>query len=123
MAPRVIALRAALPGQFRGPDPEGQAWEASLGGDVRWSGCHLFHCGPDGRAARVIRQVAVPIAPGDDRARFARRMAQAEQWVLLKGIKQLLYERRTAPQRRRPMSRRGKETERPQTAQGQQGRP
>ena len=107
MAPKVIALRAALPGQFPGPDPEARAWEASRRGEVRWSGCHLFRRGADGRAARVIRQVVVPIAPGDDRARYTRRMAQAEKWVLLKGIKQLLYERRNAPRHaRRPSGRR-----------------
>lgn len=95
--PKVIALHAALPGQFPGPDPERRAWEASRRGDVRWSGCHVFQRGPDGQAARVVRQVVVPIAPGDDYARFCQRMAQAEKWVLLKGIKQLLYERRNTP--------------------------
>lgn len=97
----VLAQREALPGQFAGPDPVRQAWEASRRGEIRWSGCHVYQPGADGRAARIVRQVAVPVSPGDDFARFCRRMHQGQRWVLLKGIKQLLYERRNARHRNR----------------------
>ncbi len=95
-AHKVIALHAALPDQFPDPDALLQAWQAGQRGDIRWSGCHVFQVGPDGSPARIIRQLVVPLSPGDDFARFSRRMALGERWVLLKSIKQLLYELRTA---------------------------
>ncbi len=98
---RVLARRQALPGQFAGPDPVRQAWEASRRGEIRWSGCHVYQPGADGRVARIVRQVAVPVSPGDDFARFCRRMNLGQRWVLLKGIKQLLYERRSTRHRTR----------------------
>ncbi len=95
-ARKIIALRAALPGQFPGTDPTRQAWQASQRGDLRWSGCHVYQVGPEGAPAQVIRQLVVPVSPGDDFARFSKRMALGERWVLLKSIKQLLYELRNA---------------------------
>lgn len=96
-AHKVIALRASLPGQFPGPDALLQAWQAGQRGDVRWSGCHVFQVGPGESSTRIIRQLVVPLNPGDEFARFSRRMALGERWVLLKSIKQLLYELRSAP--------------------------
>ncbi len=98
-AHKVIALHAALPGQFPGEDPTRQAWQASQRGAIRWSGCHVYQVGPEGAPAQVIRQLVVPISPGDDFARFSKRMALGERWVLLKSIKQLLYELRNAQHR------------------------
>ena len=98
-ARKIIALHAALPGQFPGEDPTRQAWQASQRGDIRWSGCHVHQVGPEGTPAQVIRQLVVPISPGDDFARFSKRMSLGERWVLLKSIKQLLYELRNAQHR------------------------
>ena len=98
-AHKVIALHAALPGQFPGEDPTRQAWQASQRGDIRWSGCHVFQVGQEGAPVQVIRQLVVPVSPGDDFARFSKRMALGERWVMLKSIKQLLYELRNAQHR------------------------
>ena len=95
-AHKIIALHAALPGQFPGEDPTRQAWQASQRGDIRWSGCHVYQVGPEGAPTHIIRQLVVPVSPGDDFARFSKRMALGERWVLLKSIKQLLYELRNA---------------------------
>ncbi len=92
----IIALHAALPGQFPGEDPTRQAWQASQRGEIRWSGCHVYQVGPEGAPAQVIRQLVVPVSPGDDFARFSKRIALGERWVMLKSIKQLLYELRNA---------------------------
>ncbi len=98
-AHKVIALHAALPGQFPGEDPTRQAWQASQRGDIRWSGCHVFQVGQEGAPVQVIRQLVVPVSPGDDFARFSKRMTMGERWVMLKSIKQLLYELRNAQHR------------------------
>ena len=98
---KVIALHAALPGQFPGDDPTRQAWQASQRGEIRWSGCHVYQVGPEGAPAHIIRQLVVPVSPGDDFARFSKRMALGERWVMLKSIKQLLYELRNAQHRGR----------------------
>ena len=98
-ARKIIALHAALPGQFPGEDPTRQAWQASQRGEIRWSGCHVYQVGQEGAPAQVIRQLVVPVSPGDDFARFSKRMALGERWVLLKSIKQLLYELRNAQHR------------------------
>ena len=100
-AHKVIALHAALTGQFPGDDPTRQAWQASQRGEIRWSGCHVYQVGPEGAPAHIIRQLVVPVSPGDDFARFSKRMALGERWVLLKSIKQLLYELRNAQHRGR----------------------
>ncbi len=105
-ANRIIAMRAALPGQFPDGDPVSAAWESGRRGEIRWSGCHVFQLGPDGAPARIMRQLVVPVSPGDDFARFSKRMALGERWVLLKSIKQLLYEMRSA--RARGRQRRGR---------------
>lgn len=100
-ARKIIALHAALPGQFPGEDPTRHAWQACQRGEIRWSGCHVYQVGPEGTPAQVIRQLVVPISPGDDFARFSKRMALGERWVMLKSIKQLLYELRNAQHRGR----------------------
>ena len=100
-AHKIIALHTALPGQFPGEDPMRQAWQASQRGEIRWSGCHVYQVGPEGTPAQVIRQLVVPVSPGDGFARFSKRMTMGERWVMLKSIKQLLYELRNAQHRGR----------------------
>ena len=97
---KVIGIHPALSGQFPGNEAVQQAYEAYRNGDIKWSGCNLHYVAPDGHAGDIIRQLVVPVEPKDTLERFEARMRKSEAWVLLKGVKQILYEMRTRKKRR-----------------------
>jgi phosphoribosylglycinamide formyltransferase 1 len=91
---RVMGLHPALAGTFPGGNAIEDAYNAYRSGEARWSGCNLHYIQPDGQAGPVVRQVVVPVEPKDTLDSFTERMRKGEEWVLLKGIKQHLYELR-----------------------------
>ncbi len=92
---QVIGLHSALRGQFPGEDAVSRAYAAYRAGEIKWSGCNAHYVLPDGEAGDMLRQVVVPVEPKDTPEQFAARMRRGEKWVLLKGVKQHLYELRT----------------------------
>jgi folate-dependent phosphoribosylglycinamide formyltransferase PurN len=92
---KIVSLHPALPGQFPGTDAVKRAFDAYQKGTIKWSGCNLHYVLPDGKTGKVIRQVVVPVERKDTLERFQDRMRKSEEWVLLKGVKQFLYELRT----------------------------
>lgn len=92
---KVIRMHPAPPGQFPGKDAVKRAFEAYHKGKIKWSGCNLHYIASGGQAGKVIRQIVVPVEPKDTLERFQERMRKSEEWVLLKGVKQFLYELRT----------------------------
>ena len=97
---QVIGLHSALKGQFPGENAVSRAYAAYRAGEVKWSGCNAHYILPDGEAGKMLRQVVVPVEPKDTPEQFAARMRRGEKWVLLKGVKQHLYELRTKKRKR-----------------------
>lgn len=91
---KIIAIHPALAGQFETADAVEQAFEAFHNRQIRWSGCNVHYVGPKGTVDDVMRQLVVPVEPKDTLERFAARMRKGEKWLLLKGVKQFLYELR-----------------------------
>ncbi|HLV34097.1 MAG TPA: formyltransferase family protein [Spirillospora sp.] len=98
---KVIAVHPALAGQFPDADAVERAFKAFHDKEIKWSGCHVHYVGPAGTAAKVMRQLVVPIEPKDTLERFAARMRKGEKWLLLKAVKQFLYELRNQNKRSR----------------------
>ncbi len=91
---KVIAIHPALDGQFATPDAIGRAFDAFGKDEIKWTGCNVHYVGADGKAAEVMRQLVVPVEPKDTLERFTARMRKSEKWLLLKAVKQYLYELR-----------------------------
>ena len=92
---RVINLHPALAGKFPGTNAIERAFEAYHRGEIPYSGCMVHYVTPEVDAGELIRQIVVPLTPNDDMERFVERMHMSERFILLKAIKQFLYERRT----------------------------
>jgi folate-dependent phosphoribosylglycinamide formyltransferase PurN len=92
---QVIALHPALAGQFPVADAVSAAYDAYRRGEIKWTGCNVHYVEPEGKAGKVMRQIVVPVEPKDTPERFEERMRQSEAWLLLKAVKQFLYELRT----------------------------
>jgi phosphoribosylglycinamide formyltransferase-1 len=92
---KVIAAHPALAGHFMSGSAVEQAYEAFQKNEIKWSGCSVHYVGPNGAAAEVMRQLVVAIEPKEPIDRFEARMRQGEKWLLLKAVKQYLYELRT----------------------------
>jgi folate-dependent phosphoribosylglycinamide formyltransferase PurN len=97
---QVIGLHPALKDQFPGENAVSRAYDAYRAGEIKWSGCNTHYVLPDGKAGEMLRQVVVPVEPKDTPERFAARMRKGEKWVLLKGVKQHLYELRMKKRKR-----------------------
>lgn len=97
---KVIAVHPALAGQFPTPDAIERAYDAFQKKEIKWSGCNVHYVGPNGSAAAVMRQIVVPVEPKEPLDRFAARVRKSEKWLLLKGVKQFLYELRNRKPRR-----------------------
>ncbi len=91
---KVIAVHPALAGQFPAPDAIQQAYEAFQKQEIKWSGCNIHYVGPNGSTAEVMRQIVVPVEPKEPLDHFTARVRKSEKWLLLKGVKQFLYELR-----------------------------
>jgi folate-dependent phosphoribosylglycinamide formyltransferase PurN len=91
---KVIALHPALSGQFPGADAVEKAFEAYHKGEIKWTGCNVHFVQAGGKAGKLMRQIVVPVEPKDTIERFSARMRQSEEWLLLKAVKQVLYELR-----------------------------
>jgi phosphoribosylglycinamide formyltransferase-1 len=91
---KVIAIHPALNGQFSSADAVERAYEAFRKDEIKWTGCNVHYVGAGGTAAEVMRQLVVPVEPKDTLERFATRMRKSEKWLLLKAVKQYLYELR-----------------------------
>lgn len=92
---KVIALHPALAGEFPDADAVTAAYEAYRRGEIKWSGCNVHYVEPGGKTGKVMRQIVVPVEPKDTPERFEERMRKSEEWLLLKAVKQFLYELRT----------------------------
>jgi folate-dependent phosphoribosylglycinamide formyltransferase PurN len=92
---KVIALHPALAGEFPNADAVEAAFAAYQRGEIKWTGCNVHFVEPEGKTGKVMRQIVVPVEPKDTPERFEERMRQSEAWLLLKAIKQFLYELRT----------------------------
>ena len=92
---QVIALHPALAGEFPGANAVQQAYEAFQRGEIKWSGCNIHFVEPEGKRGPVLRQLVVPVESKDTPERFMARMRKSEEWLLLKAVKQVLYELRT----------------------------
>ena len=97
---KVIGIHPALSGQFPGKEAVRRAYEAYRNDEIKWSGCNLHYIMPDGQTGDIIRQLVVPVEPKDTLERFQTRMRKSEAWILLKGVKQFLYELRASKKRR-----------------------
>ena len=97
---KVIGIHPALTGQFPGKEAVRRAYEAYRNGEIKWSGCNLHYIAPEGQTGDIIRQLVVPVEPKDTLERFEARMRKSEAWILLKGVKQFLYELRARKKRR-----------------------
>jgi phosphoribosylglycinamide formyltransferase len=95
---KVIAIHPALNGQFATADAVARAYEAFRKGEIKWTGCNVHYVGADGTTAEVMRQLVVPVEPKDTLERFTDRMRKSEKWLLLKAVKQYLYELRNTNQ-------------------------
>jgi phosphoribosylglycinamide formyltransferase-1 len=91
---KVIAVHPALNEQFPVANAVERAYEAFRNNEIKWTGCNVHYVGADGAAAEVMRQLVVPVEPKDSLERFAERMRKSEKWLLLKAVKQYLYELR-----------------------------
>lgn len=91
---KVIAVHPALNGQFNTADAIERAFEAFQQHEIKWTGCNVHYVGADGTTAEVMRQLVVPVEPKDTLERFADRMRKSEKWLLLKAVKQYLYQLR-----------------------------
>ncbi|MBZ0298936.1 MAG: hypothetical protein K8J31_04300 [Anaerolineae bacterium] len=98
-AHKVLAVQPSLDGHFPGANAVEQAFEAFQAQQIKWSGCNIHYVGPGGTVAGVMRQLVVPIEPKEALERFAARMRKGEHWLLLKAVKQVLYELRTRNKR------------------------
>jgi phosphoribosylglycinamide formyltransferase-1 len=96
---KVIAVHPALDGQFNTADAIERAFEAFQNHEIKWTGCNVHYVGSDGATAEVMRQLVVPVEPKDTLDRFVSRMRKAEKWLLLKAVKQYLYELRNTDKR------------------------
>jgi folate-dependent phosphoribosylglycinamide formyltransferase PurN len=92
---RVMGVHPALPGQFLNADPMQSALEAYAKKEIKWTGCNVHYVAADGAVGAILRQMVVPIEHKDDVGKLAERMRKSEKWLLLKAIKQFLYEQRT----------------------------
>ena len=100
---KVIGIRPSLADEFPGAgrDAIKQAFEAYNKGTIKWSGCHVHYVVPNGKTGKVMRQLVVPIESRDTLERFEERMHTNEKWLLLKSVKQFLYELRMRKKRTR----------------------
>lgn len=92
---KVIALHPALAGEFPDANAVDAAYEAYRRGEIKWSGCNVHFVEPEGKTGKIMRQIVVPVEPRDTAQRFEERMRKSEEWLLLKAVKQFLYELRT----------------------------
>ncbi|MBZ0287680.1 MAG: phosphoribosylglycinamide formyltransferase [Anaerolineae bacterium] len=91
---QVINLHPALPGQFPGTDAIRRAFDAFQQGEIRYTGCMVHYVTPEVDAGEVIRQIVVPINNKDTFEDLEARMHVNEHYLILKGVKQFLYELR-----------------------------
>ena len=96
---KVIAIYPVLAGQSTGTNAVERAYEAFQNHEIKWTGCNVHYVGADGETAEVMRQLVVPVEPKDTLERFTDRMRKAEKWLLLKAVKQYLYELRNTDKR------------------------
>lgn len=92
---QVIALHPALANEFQSEDAVDAAYAAYRRGEIKWTGCNVHYVEPEGKTGKVMRQIVVPVEPKDTPERFEERMRMSEAWLLLKAVKQFLYELRT----------------------------
>jgi formyltetrahydrofolate-dependent phosphoribosylglycinamide formyltransferase len=93
----VINLHPALPGQFAGTNAIQRAFEAYQRGEIKYTGCMVHHVTPEVDVGEVIRQIVVPIHDKDTLETLERRMHVNEHYLILKAVKQFLYELREQP--------------------------
>lgn len=91
---QVINLHPALPGKFPGKDAIRRAYEAYRAGEIKYTGCMVHYVTPEVDAGEVIRQIVVLIQPKDTLETLTRRMQVNEHYLILKAVKQFLYELR-----------------------------
>lgn len=91
---KVIAVHPALNGEFKTADAIERAFEAFQKHEIKWTGCNVHYVGAGGTTAEVMRQLVVPVEPKDTLERFTDRMRKSEKWLLLKAVKQYLYQLR-----------------------------
>lgn len=92
---QIIAAYPALAGQFTDNKPIDSAFKAFQKNEIKWTGCHVHYVD----SGETMRQLVVPIEPKESMQRFAARMRKGENWLLLKGVKQYLYELRNRNKR------------------------
>jgi phosphoribosylglycinamide formyltransferase-1 len=71
---RMINIHPSLLPSFRGLNAQQQALDAG----VRFSGCTVHFVRPEIDCGPIIAQAAVPIRPGDDKAKLSTRILAAE---------------------------------------------
>lgn len=91
---QVINLHPALPGHFAGANAIERAYEAYQRGEIRYTGCMVHYVTPEVDVGDVIRQIVVVIQPKDTLEDLEKRMHQNEHYLILKAVKQFLYELR-----------------------------
>jgi folate-dependent phosphoribosylglycinamide formyltransferase PurN len=96
---KVIAIYPVLAGQSTSTNAVEDAYAAFQNHEIKWTGCNVHYVGADGATAEVMRQLVVPVEPKDTLDRFVSRMRKAEKWLLLKAVKQYLYELRNTDKR------------------------
>lgn len=95
---QVINLHPALPGQFAGANAIERAYEAFQRGEIKYTGCMVHYVTPEVDVGEVIRQIVVAIQPKDTLEDLQKRMHLNEHYLILKAVKQFLYElRQTQP--------------------------
>jgi formyltetrahydrofolate-dependent phosphoribosylglycinamide formyltransferase len=91
---QVINLHPALPGAFPGTDAIQRAFDAFQRGEIRYTGCMVHYVTPEVDVGEVIRQIVVPIHAKDTLEDLEQRMHVNEHYLILKAVKQFLYELR-----------------------------
>jgi formyltetrahydrofolate-dependent phosphoribosylglycinamide formyltransferase len=91
---QVINLHPALPGQFAGTNAIQRAFEAYQRGEIKYTGCMVHYVTPEVDVGEVIRQIVVPINTKDTLESLEQRMHMNEHYLILKAVKQFLYELR-----------------------------
>ena len=86
---RVLNLHPALPGTLPGTHAIERAFELFQRGELDHSGCMVHYVIPEVDAGEVVRQVEVPLLPGDTLEVFEARMHAAEHRLVVEALREV----------------------------------